>query len=60
MDEVHVREKLRTFIINELIRDEDYQLQVDEKIITDAIAEFSLVFNMFNELFWSLRFRIWS
>lgn len=48
MDEQNIREKLRTFIITELIRDETYDLQEDEGIITNglmdsfALAEFGV------------------
>lgn len=48
MDENTIREKLRTFIITELIRDETYDLQDDEGIITNglmdsfALAEFGV------------------
>lgn len=48
MDEATVREKLRTFITRELIRDETYDLQDDEGIITEglmdsfALAEFGV------------------
>jgi acyl carrier protein len=48
MQEAEVREKLRQFIINELIRDEEYELEDDEGIITGglmdsfALAEFGV------------------
>ncbi len=48
MDEKIVREKLRTFITHELIRDEEYHLADDEGIITGglmdsfALAEFAV------------------
>ena len=48
MDEVEIREKLRDFIIRELIRDEEYKLGNDEGIITGglmdsfALAEFGV------------------
>jgi acyl carrier protein len=48
MQEAEVREKLRKFIINELIRDEEYELENDEGIITGglmdsfALAEFGV------------------
>lgn len=48
MDEVEIREKLRDFIIRELIRDEEYELENDEGIITGglmdsfALAEFGV------------------
>ncbi|MFN2140894.1 MAG: hypothetical protein ACK2U5_10460 [Candidatus Promineifilaceae bacterium] len=48
MQEAEVREKLREFIINELIRDEEYELEDDEGIITGglmdsfALAEFGV------------------
>ena len=48
MQEAEVREKLREFIINELIRDEEYELETDEGILTGglmdsfALAEFGV------------------
>ena len=48
MKEAEVREKIRTFIVRELIRDEDYELEDDEGIITGglmdsfALAEFGV------------------
>ena len=39
MDEVEIREKLRDFIIRELIRDEEYELENDEGIITGALMD---------------------
>lgn len=48
MNEAEIREKLRTFITRELIRDEAYDLQDDEGIITGglmdsfALAEFGV------------------
>lgn len=48
MDEQIVREKLRAFITQELIRDDEYQLTDDEGIITGglmdsfALAEFAV------------------
>lgn len=48
MTEPEVREKLRTFITTELIRDPDYDLSDDEGIITGnlmdsfALAEFAV------------------
>ena len=43
MDEATVREKIRNFIINDLIRDPDYDLQNDEGIVTgNLIDSFSL------------------
>ena len=48
MEEAEVREKLRDFIIRELIRDEEYELENDEGIITGglmdsfALAEFGV------------------
>jgi acyl carrier protein len=48
MQEAEVRAKLRGFIIRDLIRDEEYELEDDEGIITGglmdsfALAEFSV------------------
>lgn len=48
MDEKTVREKLRHFIIHELIKDDEYDLADDEGIITEglmdsfALAEFGV------------------
>ncbi|NCF68997.1 MAG: hypothetical protein GWP61_23805 [Chloroflexi bacterium] len=48
MDDVAVRMKLRNFITRELIRDEDYELNDTEGIITEglmdsfALAEFAV------------------
>jgi acyl carrier protein len=48
MEEAEVREKLRDFIVNELIRDDAYELEDDEGIITGglmdsfALAEFGV------------------
>jgi acyl carrier protein len=48
MDEAEVREKIREFIVRELIRDEAYELEDDEGIITGglmdsfALAEFGV------------------
>ncbi len=48
MDDKTIRQKLRTFITRELIRDEDYDLADDEGIITGglmdsfALAEFGV------------------
>ena len=48
MEEAEVREKLRDFIVNELIRDEAYELEDNEGIITGglmdsfALAEFGV------------------
>lgn len=48
MNEQTIREKLRTFIIRDLIRDETYELEDDEGIITNglmdsfALAEFGV------------------
>lgn len=48
MDDVAVRTKLRNFITRELIRDEDYELNDTEGIITEglmdsfALAEFAV------------------
>lgn len=48
MQEAEVREKLRSFIIVELIRDDEYELEDDEGIITGglmdsfALAEFGV------------------
>jgi acyl carrier protein len=48
LDEQTIREKLRTFITRELIRDADYDLQEDEGIISEglmdsfALAEFGV------------------
>ena len=42
-DEQTIREKLRTFITRDLIRDESYELQDDEGIITGGLMDsFSL------------------
>lgn len=48
MQEAEVREKMRQFIIHDLIRDEEYELENDEGIITGglmdsfALAEFGV------------------
>ena len=48
MEEAEVRKKLRDFIVNELIRDDAYELEDDEGIITGglmdsfALAEFGV------------------
>ncbi len=43
MDEQTVREKLRAFIVTELIRDNDYTLTDDEGIISNGLMDsFSL------------------
>jgi acyl carrier protein len=43
MDEKTIREKLRTFITHDLIREPDYDLQDDEGIITNGLMDsFSL------------------
>jgi acyl carrier protein len=43
MDETTIREKLRQFIVNELIRDRKYVLAHDEGIITGGLIDsFSL------------------
>lgn len=48
MDENTIRQKIRTFIVGELIRDASYPLQDDEGIITSglmdsfALAEFGV------------------
>lgn len=39
MDETHVRETLRSFIIRELIRDSGYPLSNDEGIITGGMMD---------------------
>ena len=39
MDEQTIREKLRTFIVRELIRDERYLLGDDEGIITGGLMD---------------------
>lgn len=39
MDEATVREKLRTFITAELIRDASYPLEDDEEIITQGLMD---------------------
>jgi acyl carrier protein len=39
LDENDVREKLRTFIVTELIRDPSYQLGNDEEIITKGLMD---------------------
>ncbi len=39
MDESTVREKLRAFILNDLIRDPQYDIGDDEKIITDGMID---------------------
>ena len=51
MDEKTVREKLRTFITHELIRDEEYELADDEGIVTGGLMDsFSLAeFGVFVE-----------
>lgn len=42
-DERIVRDKLRTYICAELIKDEDYELEDDESIISDGLMDsFSL------------------
>ncbi len=43
MDEVTVREKMRTFIVRELIRDDEYELSDTEGIISGGLMDsFSL------------------
>ncbi|PID84998.1 MAG: hypothetical protein CSB13_10325 [Chloroflexi bacterium] len=43
MDEQTIREKIRTFIVTDLIRDESYKLKNDEGIITGGLMDsFSL------------------
>ena len=48
MQEAEVREKLREFIVHDLIRDDEYELEDDEGIITGglmdsfALAEFGV------------------
>jgi acyl carrier protein len=48
MEEAEVRAKIRAFIVRDLIRDEDYELEDDEGIITGglmdsfALAEFGV------------------
>jgi acyl carrier protein len=43
MDEATVREKIRVFIARELIRDESYQIDAEEGIITGGLMDsFSL------------------
>ena len=48
MDEKTVREKLRSFIVTDLIRDDEYELEDSEGIITEglmdsfALAEFGV------------------
>jgi acyl carrier protein len=43
MDEQTVKEKIRTYILRELVRDEDYPLADDEGIITGGLMDsFSL------------------
>ena len=43
MDEATIREKIRTFIVTDLVRDPDYDLQDDEGIITGNLMDsFSL------------------
>lgn len=43
MDEQTVKEKIRTYILRELVRDEDYPLEDDEGIITGGLMDsFSL------------------
>jgi acyl carrier protein len=43
LDESIVREKIRTYITHELIRDPDYDLADDEEIITEGLMDsFSL------------------
>lgn len=39
MDESHVREMLRRFIVTDLIRDPDYPLMDDEGIITGGMMD---------------------
>ena len=39
MQEKKVREKLRQFIIRELIREEDYPLQDDEGVISEGLMD---------------------
>lgn len=39
MDEYTIREALREYIVNELIRDPDYELANDEHIITDGLMD---------------------
>lgn len=43
MDEQNVRETLREYIVNDLMRDPGYDLEDDEQIITDGLMDsFSL------------------
>ena len=51
MNETEIREKLRTFITHELIRDPDYKLGDDEGIVTGGLMDsFSLAeFGVFVE-----------
>lgn len=51
MNETEIREKLRTFITHELIRDEEYDLANDEGIVTGGLMDsFSLAeFGVFVE-----------
>lgn len=43
MDEQTVREKIRTYILRELVRDEDYPLKDDEGIVSNGLMDsFSL------------------
>ena len=39
MDEAEIRETLRQYIANELIRDESYRIDDDEKIITHGLMD---------------------
>lgn len=39
MDEATVREKLRAFIVRDLVRDESYKLKDDEGIITGGLMD---------------------
>lgn len=39
MDDKTIRQKIRTFITHELIRDEDYDLTDDESIITGGLMD---------------------
>ncbi len=39
MNENEVREKMRRFITAELIRDEDYELENGEKVISDGLMD---------------------
>lgn len=51
MQEAEIRQKLRAFIVRDLIRDEEYELENDEGIITGGLMDsFSLAeFGVFVE-----------